>query len=196
MALGITTEMAPKVNWDPRKCSIEEDCLCDFRNSSSTSDDEEKPEHTKIQVILGINAPTCVPGVQYFTKFSDRALKHSVWLSESEVMGYSNGRLQLSRLKIDQGLFWLFPAVSNLYLPDYIILSSDYFEEERILSVNVRYFVKWRGLNYDCCTWEDSAPQNLIDEWQSNNAKTVPTKISKRPFRDPGSVPHFNQSAV
>ncbi|KAI7362566.1 SNF2 family DNA-dependent chromodomain-containing ATPase [Hortaea werneckii] len=113
---------------------------------------------------------------EFFIKWQGQAHYHATWEPWSTLSTYKGFRrlenYYRKIVKIDQEVT-LDPDIPiedrekwNLDREAYLESLNDYMQVERVIGMReedgeAQYFVKWRGLYYDSCTWEDA---NLVGE--------------------------------
>lgn len=130
---------------------------------------------------------------EFFIKWQGKAHYHSTWESYSTLTSFKG----LKRLEnyfrkiVGEELFILSdPEVAleekeqwNLNRERDSDALLDYMQVERVIDQrdgeeDTEYFVKWKGLGYDSCTWEDAT---LISELAQNEIDRYLDRISKSP---------------
>uniref|UniRef100_A0A0K0FFE1 Chromodomain-helicase-DNA-binding protein 6 (inferred by orthology to a human protein) n=1 Tax=Strongyloides venezuelensis TaxID=75913 RepID=A0A0K0FFE1_STRVS len=107
---------------------------------------------------------------EFFIKFKGKAYAHCAWRTIEELeVDDKRVAAKINRYKqkvLEQPFLC---TDEDLFNPDYIIV-------ERVLDVHeldgeMYYFVKWRQLSYDECTWENSSYVNetVIGEYEKRN---------------------------
>ncbi|KAK4250820.1 CDH1-like protein [Corynascus novoguineensis] len=153
---------------------------------------------------------------EYYIKWQGKSHLHNTWETTATVAGFRGFRrlenyfkkMVEYELDLKFGGDEISPEQREQWLLDREREEEaldDYTKVERIVSVRdgedgLEYFVKWKGLQYDDCTWEDAAlisshAQDKIDQfldrssrsWQSDRKQANPetrsrmTKLEKQP---------------
>jgi chromodomain-helicase-DNA-binding protein 1 len=153
---------------------------------------------------------------EYFIKWQGKSHLHNTWETTETVAGFRGFRrlenyykkMVEYELDLKFGGDEISPEQREQWLLDREREEEaleDYTKVERVVAVrdgddNMQYFVKWKGLQYDDCTWEDaslisSLAQDKIDQfidrssrsWQSDRKQTNldtrsrMTKLEKQP---------------
>ncbi|CEF67400.1 Chromodomain-helicase-DNA-binding protein 6 [Strongyloides ratti] len=107
---------------------------------------------------------------EYFIKFKGRSYVHCAWKTIEELEVDDKRVLaKINRYKqklLEQPFLC---TDEDIFNPDYIIVER-ILDAQEVDGINY-YFVKWRQLSYDECTWEtgDYVNQALIEEYEKRN---------------------------
>jgi hypothetical protein len=114
---------------------------------------------------LGINTPKFAPNSHSFCKFQGSAYKNSSWLNNPTLIQFNCEQIVKRFQKYD---------VPNLHVPDFITLSPGFFEEEQVIAeTKNKFLIKWKEFDSDSCTWEESPPEKLADDWHKSTQTTI-----------------------
>ena len=113
--------------------------------------------------------PTTGNRTEYLVKWRDRSYKHCAWVDERLLMAFDDahavkGAITRFCKKNPLSSASPTPAVAEnedgslVQLEDGQYFNPDYLQVDRIISrQREEYYVKWKGLGYDECTWEEGA---------------------------------------
>jgi len=134
---------------------------------------------------------------ELYVKFVDCAYLHCEWITIDEIRNREGGRKALDDFYKLSDYCSFVPSLSftNLLVPNDSIIDSIWFEVDRIIDESqddgeVEYLVKWLGLDYDQCTWEQKdlfLNSKALELYQNRMAKSNPKEIPtnwKRPSSD------------
>jgi len=110
---------------------------------------------------------------QYFVKFQDKAYRWATWVGRDQIEEQRNGTTKLERFHRKHG----YPEdFENL---DGVFFNPSYSDVDRIIGESIYpsgkriFFVKWKALGYDQCTWEfeDTLKEDqwAIDEFRKRD---------------------------
>ena len=164
---GRRRSKAPVYYQDPSSetDSGEEDVSPDDNQSADSGKfvdyDEEEEAGQRIQQILGVKESDSAQDEKfdsYYVKWADLSYIHCSWLSYDEVMSTPGGDIALRKFKkktSDDDLSRS-SSIPSLLTASQDDLNANWFHVERIIGKrDNQYFVKWKSLPYDQCTWEN-----------------------------------------
>uniref|UniRef100_A0A0K0DZP4 ARID domain-containing protein n=1 Tax=Strongyloides stercoralis TaxID=6248 RepID=A0A0K0DZP4_STRER len=133
---------------------------------------------------------------EYFIKFKGRSYIHCAWKTLEELeIDDKRVLAKINRYKqklLEQPFLC---SDEDLFNPDYIIV-------ERILDIQEvdsikYYFVKWRQLSYDECTWEknDCVNEILINEYEKRNS-IDPCILKDKVYKDGNTLREYQHEGV
>uniref|UniRef100_A0A1I8AT61 Chromo domain-containing protein n=1 Tax=Steinernema glaseri TaxID=37863 RepID=A0A1I8AT61_9BILA len=119
---------------------------------------------------------------EFLIKFKNKSYLHCQWhtMAELETLDKrSSGKV--TRFKTKQANLPFQTDEDEYFNEDYTVV-------ERVLDQSVEekgdvyYFVKWRSLSYEECTWEISSvvPEERVLEFQERNSKVDPAKVKEK----------------
>ena len=168
----------------PKKVESEDE---EMEDEESGEDDEEviplidkrDDEDFAVEMILAMKYFAEEEKVKYLIKFKDRSYIHCEWATKEEVNSYTSGSLKLKNFDKKFSLEE-FEGEEEFFNPSYC-------EVDRILDYGIcdekkLYFVKWKLLGYDQCTWEwesDIHDESKIAEFLKR--RKAPSKMDRRP---------------
>lgn len=129
----------------------------------TSSDDEHSTENSSkspFETILGYkNADNENPEQMVFVKYKGKAFIHSEWLPMSKFLTFPEANRQWKRY-----------FKKNPIPPPEPYYDQSYNEPERVIAYkdvddHREFFVKWKNLDYNLCTWETETDQSLIDSF-------------------------------
>lgn len=84
---------------------------------------------------------------------------HVSWVKESEFENDRFTKQKLINFQRKQGAEATLTTDDEYFDPDYLVIDRIIAKYEQKVkgTVNVSYFVKWKALPYEDCTWEDAA---------------------------------------
>jgi hypothetical protein len=143
---------------------------------------------TAVEKILGIKATSPPPdldsqGIIYFAKWEGKSYAHCTWIDRDELLQHPGGDRQLSLFLARARST---PLTESLSLSGLLTFADDDFcpgwlAVDRIIAHDGdHYLVKWCGLEYDECSWEDEADisdKAAIARFRERDAICCPAKL-------------------
>ncbi|OHT00807.1 SNF2 family N-terminal domain containing protein [Tritrichomonas foetus] len=154
-------------------------------NENSDYEEEEEDAGPQIQQILGVKEDENQESETYYVKWSNLSYIHCTWLSLDEILSTPGGDVALRKFKkkTNDDELSRSNSIPSLLTASQDDLNLNWFHVERIIGKkDGKFFVKWKSLPYDQCTWEDPEDipdKTVIDAYVKRSMHHNPTTIDK-----------------
>ena len=158
-----------------------------------------------IETIVGVNTPSAVftqpnPSLKYFVKYQARPWCECRWVAPADLANSQDKLDAFTKLSLD-GLE-PFPGIDGLYKPRNLQILPSFFKPEAVIFANpkaeeFKFLVKWCDLPLSQSTWENDAPRDLVDAYESSIALVTPrTGQTTDPFQHASQFLPLDESPV
>lgn len=134
-------------------------------NEENGNETESNDEDCPYEDIIGIRSNNGY-SPEYLVKLKKKSYSKSIWLPPSALNKYSSGVTLLNKATRNPSEY---PTSHPYYDPQFDIVDKIVLKDEN------GYFVKWMGLDYTQCTWENKVDASVLNSYRKKQKELFPT---------------------